>query len=231
MPTMFKAAMEASHGERDDKILVIGPHTLYSILNEHTTCCKCNCKYRKELHSEFSFDFIDSLHLRTPSSVLKSYFGITEVFSVPVFHCFMAHALSLKHENGWSLVFSGDTLFCPGLITACPSPTVLIHEASFEDSLVVKAAEKAHCTIGQAVETGERMRARSTILTHFSQRYPKNLSLELLPHHNVAPAFDFMCVNLVRHGQISSCVKEVGENLYSLLGSSGDEDDEYVDVE
>lgn len=78
------------------------------------------------------------------------------VISIPVFHSFMSHALGLKHVNGWSVVFSGDTSYCQRLIDSFSTPTVLIHEASFEDNLEEKAHAKSHCTISQAVDTGKK---------------------------------------------------------------------------
>lgn len=35
---------------------------------------------------------------------------------------------------------------------------------------------KNHCTMEEAIEVGKMLNARYTILTHFSQRYPKNLN-------------------------------------------------------
>ncbi len=75
------------------------------------------------------------------------------------------------------------------------------------------------------------MNAKCTLLTHFSQRYPRNLSLELAPHHNVAAAFDFLCVNLRHHDDVSAGMRFVGDACATLLRGSGTEEDEYVDVE
>lgn len=82
--------MEESNGKSDDKVLVIGPHTLYDVLLEHAQTCvslmplffefqkyffdetqACSCKYKNEAHHEFAFDFVDSFDLRTPSTLLK----------------------------------------------------------------------------------------------------------------------------------------------------------------
>ena len=50
---------------------------------------------------------------------------------------------------------------------------VLIHEATFEDDLLEDAVKKRHSTTSEAIQTGVDARCYRTILTHFSQRYPK----------------------------------------------------------
>ena len=35
------------------------------------------------------------------------------------------------------------------------------------------AEKKRHCTTGEAINVGRRMRAKTILLTHFSGRYPK----------------------------------------------------------
>lgn len=46
-------------------------------------------------------------------------------------------------------------------------------QATFEDSLLEEAQAKKHCTTREAVEAGAAAGAYRTLLTHFSQRYPK----------------------------------------------------------
>ena len=46
-------------------------------------------------------------------------------------------------------------------------------QATFEDSLLEEAQAKKHCTTREAVEAGAAAGAFRTLLTHFSQRYPK----------------------------------------------------------
>jgi hypothetical protein len=60
---------------------------------------------------------------------------------------------------------------------ACPD--LLIHEATFDDSLAADAVAKRHSTTHEAVDVARRMRARVTILTHLSQRYAKVPGLRL----------------------------------------------------
>jgi hypothetical protein len=46
-------------------------------------------------------------------------------------------------------------------------------QATFEDSLAEEAVAKKHCTTSEAVQAGVQAGAYRTLLTHFSQRYPK----------------------------------------------------------
>ena len=53
-----------------------------------------------------------------------------------------------------------------------------------------------HTTFTEAVEVAKNMKAKHTIMTHFSQRYAKCVTLdEFEDHENVGVAFDFLSVN------------------------------------
>ena len=69
--------------------------------------------------------------------------------------------------------FSGDTRRCPALELAARGSHLLVHEATFEDGLEGEALAKNHSTTLDAVSTGKGAGAAATLLTHFSQRYPK----------------------------------------------------------
>jgi ribonuclease Z len=84
---------------------------------------------------------------------------------------------------------------------------VLIHESTFETGLEVYASQMRHCTMAQAIDVGRRMKAKYTILWHFSQRYAKipfrhdskgdDKSEEKEQRaDNVCISFDFMRVHL-----------------------------------
>ena len=59
--------------------------------------------------------------------------------------------------------------------------TLLVHEATFEDvdGGAAQARERGHATASEALGVARRMRARHTLLTHFSARYPKAPVLRL----------------------------------------------------
>lgn len=85
--------------------------------------------------------------------------------------------------------------------------TVLIHEATFDDSLVKEAIRRRHSTTGDAIRIGKRMNAKHLILTHFSQRYPKYSE----GHENIV-AFDGM---IVRVGEMAT-VAQYGHAFKNL---------------
>jgi ribonuclease Z len=114
-----------------------------------------------------------------------------------VIHCRDAYGLIIEHAtHGWKLVYSGDTRPCPRLIAAGRDCTVLVHEATFEDALVAEAIDKNHSTTGEAVASGTEMRAWRTVLTHFSQRYPKVPVFDESHRSCTCVAFDLMRIRM-----------------------------------
>ncbi|XP_014499505.1 tRNase Z TRZ3, mitochondrial [Vigna radiata var. radiata] len=131
--------------------------------------------------------------------------GLKALISFPVVHCPQAFGVVLKAEEktnsvgkvipGWKIVYSGDTRPCPELIEASRGATVLIHEATFEDAMVDEAIARNHSTTNEAIEMGQSANAYRTILTHFSQRYPKIPVFDEAHMHRTCIAFDMMSVN------------------------------------
>ena len=62
---------------------------------------------------------------------------------------------------------------CPNWPTPSGPPAPPALQATFEDSLQEEAEAKRHCTTSEAVQSGAAAGAYRTLLTHFSQRYPK----------------------------------------------------------
>ena len=130
--------------------------------------------------------------------------GLQGVQTVLVEHIYDAHALVLRHIDGWSIAFSGDCKQSNDFIQAGQNVDVLIHESTFENGFEVYASQMRHCTMNQAIDVGRRMRAKYTILWHFSQRYAKIPFLSekkdqdeaVQRPENVAISFDFMRVHL-----------------------------------
>lgn len=102
------------------------------------------------------------------------------------------------YHQGWKLVYSGDTRPCQRLCHFGAGATLLIHEATFEPDLLSQALRKRHTTTAEAVQCGKAMSAYRTILTHFSQRYPKlpaGIDAHALPRRErPMVAFDGMVV-------------------------------------
>jgi len=124
----------------------------------------------------------DCAELTDPQTPAARYFTDSlglEVGTVRVPHCPDSFGLVLQDTTEkWKLVYSGDTRPCEALIDAGKDATLLIHEATLDDRLGAEAIEKMHCTVGEALEVAEKMRAWRTVLTHFSQRYPKVPALD-----------------------------------------------------
>jgi ribonuclease Z len=116
-------------------------------------------------------------------------------------HCY---GIVLRHSEGWSIAYSGDTMPCANMVDAAKDVTVLIHEATIEDDQPEMAAMKGHSTFGQAIQVANEAGAECCLLTHFSQRYPKlaRLSKPEQPSDSLAKspliglAFDLMSVSL-----------------------------------
>ncbi|ESW22643.1 hypothetical protein PHAVU_005G170100 [Phaseolus vulgaris] len=132
--------------------------------------------------------------------------GLKALISFPVVHCPQAFGVVLKAEEktnsvgklipGWKIVYSGDTRPCPELVEASRGATVLIHEATFEDAMVDEAIARNHSTTNEAIEMGQSANAYRTILTHFSQRYPKIPVFDETHMHKTCIAFDMMSINV-----------------------------------
>uniref|UniRef100_A0ACD5VPN7 Uncharacterized protein n=1 Tax=Avena sativa TaxID=4498 RepID=A0ACD5VPN7_AVESA len=132
--------------------------------------------------------------------------GLEILYSVPVVHCPQAFGVVLRAKEkvssagkaipGWKVVYSGDTRPCPALVDASRDATVLIHEATFEDSMKDEAIARNHSTTKEAIGVGTSAGAYRIILTHFSQRYPKIPVFDEDDMQKTCIAFDLMSVNL-----------------------------------
>ncbi|KAG8784449.1 hypothetical protein FRC15_003245 [Serendipita sp. 397] len=104
---------------------------------------------------------------------VKLRLGLADLRTAAVDHRTTAFGIVLRHVDGWSITYSGDTRPCQNLVDAGMDSTLLIHEATMSDEQEVMAKDKGHSTIGQAVDIACRMKAKKLLLTHFSTRYPK----------------------------------------------------------
>jgi ribonuclease Z len=118
-------------------------------------------------------------------------------------HCAQAYGIAITHKSGWKIVYSGDCRPSGDLAQIGRDATLCIHEGTIANSMMQEALEKMHCTTDEAVGVGRRMRAKYTLLTHFSQRWHRvpEFVLEWQPadeekYHNVGIAFDRMKVRL-----------------------------------
>ncbi|KAF0711810.1 Aste57867_5068 [Aphanomyces stellatus] len=121
-------------------------------------------------------------HKAAMQKALATHYDIASFECVPVKHCHMSYAVVLTTSNGFKLVFSGDCRPSDLLVQYSQGADVLIHEATFEESMVEEAKKKDHSTTEEAIDVGLQANAKHILLTHFSQRYPKmpNLTPETL---------------------------------------------------
>lgn len=106
-------------------------------------------------------------------SKLRAATGLADLRATRVPHCRGAMAVSLVFPDGFQLSFSGDCRPSKSFCEIGRGSTVLIHEATFQDDMQGSAIAKRHSTVGEALEVGRQMGARTILLTHFSQRYQK----------------------------------------------------------
>ncbi|KAJ3219425.1 hypothetical protein HDU67_001256 [Dinochytrium kinnereticum] len=148
--------------------------------------------------------------------------GLSSFRTVVVDHCPFAYACVIEHAEGWKIVFSGDCRPNQNLIRHGSNASLLIHEATFENSLNAEAKARKHCTIAEALEVAKQMNAKNILLTHFSQRTPR-IPNELLQikdseqQANILIAFDLMGFSLSDMWKFSSFLKPLGE-LYPSQG-------------
>ncbi|KAH9831154.1 uncharacterized protein C8Q71DRAFT_715676 [Rhodofomes roseus] len=122
---------------------------------------------------------------------LKSTLGLKHFRTVDVEHKTKCYGAVIEHRDGWSIVYSADTMPSAALVDAGQYPTLLIHEATMGDEEADQARAKGHSTFSQALQIGDDMHAENILLTHFSARYPKippTTSLPDSPRASPAPS-------------------------------------------
>lgn len=97
---------------------------------------------------------------------------IRDIHNVRVIHCPQSYGVAINFYDGLKIVYSGDTRPTERLVKLGQDATILIHEATFDDSKRDEAVSKRHSTVSEAMDIAKRMNACRLILTHFSQRYP-----------------------------------------------------------
>lgn len=174
-------------------LVVIAPTTVLQWLDECSKVAPYACKFTP-ICIERCACWRPPAHVHT---------CVRELMSVPVDHCHGAYGLVISIQGKDKInkiVYSGDTRPCPALERAGAGASLLIHEATFDDTMAANAVAKKHCTTKEALKVAANMRARSVILTHFSQRYP-SLPPTMNEGQKAATAYDGMVV----HTNVQGC--------------------------
>jgi ribonuclease Z len=191
--------------ERWPQLVVIGPRQLREWLNH----------FEKTVYGSNSvllYKFCDADELTDPQRHESKFFvdsyGL-EIACVHVVHCPNSYGVVVVDKlTGWKLVYSGDTRPCRALAEAGSGATLAIHEATLDDSMEEEAMAKNHSTTSEAIRVcADWMGAWRTVLTHFSQRYPRFPLLDSATMRNLevgraVVAFDLMRINFADLGTL-----------------------------
>jgi ribonuclease Z len=106
---------------------------------------------------------------------------------------------------GRKLVISGDTSPTESIRIAAHQADVLIHEATFAEDEVERAAATGHSTAGQAATLAAEAEVRMLALIHFSTRYPigvlRDEARAIFPETVLPRDFDTIEVPLPERGE------------------------------
>lgn len=159
-----------------NKVIPLSIHTIKPAANYLRKDALLSDYSRAELAVEFRWNK-HSMNFRNPISelttALKAATGLTDMESVRVNHCHGARAVTLRFPDTFSLSYSGDCRPCLPFAVIGQDSTVLLHEATFDDDMRGDAIAKKHSTTSEALKIAALMRAKTVVLTHFSQRYQR----------------------------------------------------------
>ena len=157
--------------------------------------------------------------------------GLAELLTARAIHCPHAFCLALRTTAGYKLAYSGDTRPCQNFRDICArggGPDLLIHEATMEHFMMSDAIIKKHSTFTEAIQEGQTVGAKFTMLTHFSQRYAKMPSLdEIQGKPNVGIAFDNMVVRPDNMKMIPSIYPALARFLWDYQEDLSDRAEQY----
>lgn len=153
-------------------LVVVAPQSVLSYLSSWLPQFALDGSAQTLIQLVTCSDFNDLQHPLRLQLLSEIGHAVTSFESVRVFHCYDSYGLVLTLQGGKKLVYSGDTKPCNQLVVAGMDAELLVHEATFDDTMEEDALKKKHSTVGQALDIARRMRAKHVILTHFSQRYP-----------------------------------------------------------
>lgn len=163
---------------------------------------------------------------RLAAEALCKTLRLQKINTVDVEHRARCHGLIIKHLDGWSVVFSGDTVPTQKLVQAGAGATLLIHEATMANDQVEMAHAKMHSTFGQAIDIGKSMNAQNILLTHFSARYPKmppSVSERQAGDPVVAFAFDHANIKIGDMWKMDAYARAIEQSFIDIADIEGEE--------
>jgi ribonuclease Z len=144
-------------------VFIVGPSYLSNWINEYSCL---------EDLGEYTFydceEFVGSQKFK-PTPNLPD--AISKISTTPVVHCEKSYAVVIVTTDGFKLGFSGDCRPDEKFAQLGNGCDLLIHEATFDDSMHEEALKKLHSTVTEAIDIGLAMKAKCLLLTHFSSRY------------------------------------------------------------
>jgi ribonuclease Z len=75
-----------------------------------------------------------------------------------------------ERKKGYKILYSSDTRPCASVVNNCNN-AVLIHDATFDESLAANAMETKHSTTLEAAQVAAKGKAKELYLIHISPRY------------------------------------------------------------
>jgi len=78
-----------------------------------------------------------------------------------------------EHRAGRTVVVSGDTRPCAGVLSLAGGASVLVHDATFTEAERGRALDTRHSTSGEAAEMARECGVGALILTHISSRHSR----------------------------------------------------------
>lgn len=140
------------------------------------------------------FQLEDKLYLRE-----RLYLNVDSMKTCAVNHFRKSYALAMEftyqHETEmrkFKLSYSGDTGPSDDFVKLGQNSDLLIHEATYENEAAKIAQKMRHSSTAMAIEQGQKMKAKHTILTHFSKQYHFIPNIEGKLDDKTSIAFDYM---------------------------------------
>ncbi|HEY5710199.1 MAG TPA: ribonuclease Z [Solirubrobacterales bacterium] len=83
-----------------------------------------------------------------------------------------------ERRLGRTVTITGDTAPCHSTVSAAADADLLVHDASFSEEEVQRAADTGHSTVGQAAAVAREAHVKMLALVHISSRYHVGKILE-----------------------------------------------------